>query len=275
MTIAAALAEAQQAIGRLEARVLLRHVLRCDEAFLIAHGDDEMTVAHSAEFGRLIARRASGEPVAYLTGHREFYGREFMVTPAVLIPRSDTELLVELALQRMAENAAVLDLGAGSGCIGVTLAAERPQAQVTLVDQSGDALDVARANAHRHAAANTVLLRSDWYAALGTARYDLIVSNPPYIASGDAHLHQGDLRFEPQAALASGTDGLDDIRRIVAGAQRHLKPGGWLLCEHGHDQADACTALLQQAGLIEVFSARDIAEIRRVSGGRRPHDADA
>ena len=275
MTIAAALAEAQQAIGRLEARVLLRHVLRCDEAFLIAHGDDEMTVAHSAEFGRLIARRASGEPVAYLTGHREFYGREFMVTPAVLIPRSDTELLVELALQRMAENAAVLDLGAGSGCIGVTLAAERPQAQVTLVDQSGDALDVARANAHRHAAANTVLLRSDWYAALGTARYDLIVSNPPYIASGDAHLHQGDLRFEPQAALASGTDGLDDIRRIVAGAQRHLKPGGWLLCEHGHDQADACTALLRQAGFIEVFSARDIAEIRRVSGGRRPHDADA
>lgn len=275
MTIAAALAEAQQAIGRLEARVLLRHVLRCDEAFLIAHGDDEMTVAHSAEFGQVIARRAAGEPVAYLTGSREFYGREFMVSPAVLIPRPDTELLVELALQRMAVNAAVLDLGAGSGCIGVTLAAERPQSRVTLVDQSGDALDVARANARRHAAVNTVLLRSDWYAALGAVQYDLIVSNPPYIAAGDDHLHQGDLRFEPQSALASGADGLDDIRRIIAGAHRHLKPGGWLLCEHGHDQAHACTTLLQQAGFIEVFSARDIAEIRRVSGGRRPRDADA
>lgn len=275
MTIAAALAEAQQAIGRLEARVLLRHVLQCDEAFLIAHGDDELTATQAAEFGRFIARRASGEPVAYLTGSREFYGREFSVTPAVLIPRPDTELIVELALQRMAETAAVLDLGAGSGCIGVTLAAERPKARVTLVDQSEDALDVARANAHRHAFANTVLLRSDWYAALGESRFDLIVSNPPYIAAGDDHLRQGDLRFEPQAALASGPDGLTDIRRIVADAHRHLKPGGWLLCEHGHDQADACTALLRQAGFHEVFSARDIAEIRRVSGGRLPADADA
>lgn len=275
MNIAAALAEAQQAIGRLEARVLLRHVLRCDEAFLIAHRDDALTATQAADFGRFIARRAAGEPVAYLTGSREFYGREFSVTPAVLIPRPDTELLVELALQRMTPNAAVLDLGAGSGCIGVTLAAERPQAQVTLVDQSEDALDVARANAHRHASANTLLLRSDWYAALGEARFDLIVSNPPYIAAGDDHLRQGDLRFEPQSALASGSDGLADIRRIVADAPRHLKPGGWLLCEHGHDQADACTALMRQAGFSEVFSARDIAEIRRVSGGRRLQDADA
>ena len=269
MTIAAALAEAQQAIGRLEARVLLRYVLRCDEAFLIAHSDVELTAAQSADFGRLIARRAAGEPVAYLTGSREFYGREFAVTPAVLIPRPDTELLIELALQRLPANGGqVLDLGTGSGCIGVTIAAERPQARVTLVDASADALDIARLNAHRHAAANTNLMLSDWYAALADVQYELIVSNPPYIAAGDAHLQQGDLRFEPQAALASGADGLADIRRIVAEAPSHLAAGGWLLCEHGHDQAEACTALLQQAGFSEVFSARDLAGIRRVSGGR-------
>ena len=150
----------------------------------------------------------------------------------------------------------------------MTIAVERPQAQVTLVDASANALDVARVNAHRHAAANTTLLCSDWFAMLGDARYDLIVSNPPYIAAGDAHLQQGDLRFEPQSALAAGADGLDDIRRIVVEAPSHFLSGGWLLCEHGHDQADACTSLLQQAGFKEVFSARDLAGIRRVSGGR-------
>ncbi len=269
MTIAAALAEAQQVIGRLEARVLLRHVLQCDEAWLIAHGDDELTVAQSANYGLLIARRAAGEPVAYLTGHREFYGREFVVTPAVLIPRPDTELLVELALQRLpADGGEVLDLGAGSGCIGVTIAAERPRCRVTLVDASAEALDVARGNAHRYAAANTTLLCSDWYAAVGDKQYDLIVSNPPYIASADAHLQQGDLRFEPRSALASGDDGLNDLRRIVAGAPAHLLAGGWLLCEHGHDQSEACTVLLREAGFGDVFSARDLAGIHRVSGGR-------
>ena len=276
MTIAAALAEAQQVIGRLEARVLLRYVLRCDEAWLIAHGDDELTVAQSANYGSLVARRAAGEPVAYLTGHREFYGREFVVTPAVLIPRPDTELLVELALQRLpARGGEVLDLGAGSGCIGVTIAAERPQCRVTLVDASAEALDVACKNAHRHAAANTTMLRSDWYAAVGDKQYDLIVSNPPYIASGDAHLLQGDLRFEPRSALASGDDGLNDLRRIVAEAPAHLLAGGWLLCEHGHDQSEACTALLREAGFGDVFSARDLAGIHRVSGGRRKPESCA
>jgi len=272
VTIAAALAEAQHVIGRLEARALLRHVLQCDEAWLIAHGNEDLTVPQTAAYGALIGRRAAGEPVAYLTGSREFYGREFMVTPAVLIPRPETELLIELALQRLpAEGGGrVLDLGAGSGCIGITIAAERPHAQVTLVDASADALDVARANAHRIAAVNTTLLRSDWYAALGDVRYDLIVANPPYVAAGDAHLTQGDLRFEPPSALVAGADGLADLRRIVAKAPEHLLPGGWLMCEHGHDQAEACAALLRDAGFVDVFAARDLAGIRRVSGGRAP-----
>lgn len=270
MTIAAALAEAQPIIGRLEARVLLRHVLQRDEAWLIAHGDEPLTVPQTAAYGTLIARRAAGEPAAYLTGNREFYGREFAVTPAVLIPRPETELLVELALQRLPADGGgrVLDLGAGSGCIGVTIAAERPQTQVTLVDASAAALDVARNNAQRWAPMNTTILSSDWYDAIGDARYDLIVANPPYVADGDAHLQQGDLRFEPQSALVAGADGLADIRRIVAGAPAHLLPGGWLICEHGHDQAEPCTALLQQSGFIGVFTARDLAGIHRVSGGQ-------
>jgi release factor glutamine methyltransferase len=277
VTIAAALSEAQHAIGRLDARVLLRHVLQCDDAWLIAHYDEPLTAPQAAAYGALIARRAAGEPVAYLTGSREFYGREFAVTAAVLIPRPETELLVELALQRLPANGGshVLDLGAGSGCIGVTIAAERPDVQVTLVDASANALDVARINAHRFAAANTILLRSDWYAALADARYDLIASNPPYVAAGDAHLQQGGLRFEPQSALVAGSDGLADLRRIVAGAPAHLTSGGWLICEHGHDQAEACTALLRQSGFSHIFTARDLAGIHRVSGGRRPPDADA
>lgn len=274
MTVAALLAEAQAAIGRGEARLLLRHLLRRDQAWLIAHGDEGCTDADVQAFRKLVARRVGGEPAAYITGSREFHGREFAVGPAVLIPRPETEMLVELALQRAPRGGRVLDLGAGSGCIGVTLAAERPDLRVTLVDASPAALDVARLNAHRWAPANTELLASDWFAALAGRRFDVIVSNPPYIADGDAHLAQGDLRFEPRAALASGADGLDAIRRIVAQAPAQLAPGGWLLMEHGHDQQAACTALLQQAGYHAVFSARDLAGILRVCGGRLGEDAD-
>lgn len=268
-TLAASLAAAQSAIGRVDARVLLREVLGQSDAWLIAHGDEALSDAQSRQYAALVARRTAGEPVAYITGRREFHGRDFAVTPATLIPRPETEMLVELALQRAPQRGRVLDLGAGSGCIGVTLAAERPDLQVTLVDVSPEALDVARRNAQRWAPANTVLLQGDWFSALGGQHYDLIVSNPPYVADGDAHLAQGDLRFEPRAALASGADGLDAIRRIVAGAPAHLAPGGWLLIEHGYDQHAACTALLQRAGLRDVFSARDLAGILRVSGGRR------
>ncbi len=265
--MAALLAAAQAIIGRGEARLLLRQVLGCDEAWLIAHGEVLLSAAHAEQYHRLCARRGAGEPIAYITGSREFYGREFAVSPAVLIPRPETELLVELALQRLPQGARVLDLGTGSGCIGITLAAERADLQVLLVDVSAAALDVACGNTQRWAPANTTLLASHWYAALGGERYDLIIANPPYIAEGDAHLAQGDLRFEPRSALAAGGDGLSDIRHIIAGARQHLQPGGWLLFEHGYDQAPACAALLEAAGFHERVAERDLAGIIRVSGG--------
>ncbi len=274
MTIAAVLAEAQAAIGRSEARLLLRHQLRCDDAWLIAHGDESCADSDVQALRARVARRVAGEPVAYITGTREFYGREFAVSPAVLIPRPETEMLVELALQRLPRGATVLDLGTGSGCIGVTLAAERPDLRLTLIDASAEALELAQANARRWAPANTTLLQSDWFSALSGQRFAMIVSNPPYIASGDSHLAQGDLRFEPRAALVAGDDGLEDIRGIVTSAPAHLAAGGWLLFEHGYDQHAACTALLQQAGYREVFSARDLAGILRVSGGRLAEDSN-
>ena len=269
-TVAALLEAAQATVARADARVLLRHALQRDAAWLIAHADDAVAAGDAEEFRALIARRAAGAPVAYITGVREFYGRSFAVTPAVLIPRPESELLVELALARLPAGKAsrVLDLGAGSGCVGVTIAAERPQAQVVLVDVSNSALDVARANAAQWAPANATLLHSDWYAALGDTRFDVIVSNPPYVSASDVHLQQGDLRFEPRTALAAGADGLRDLRQIIAHAPGHLGPGGWLLLEHGHDQAAACAQLLAAAGLKDLMVSPDLAGIARVSGGR-------
>jgi release factor glutamine methyltransferase len=269
-TIREALDAAQQATDRIEARVLLRGVLNESDAYLLAHGDDTLSAEQAQQYVGLVVRRAAGEPVAYITGRREFFGREFAVNPSVLIPRPETELLVELALQRLPASvpARVLDLGAGSGCIGITIAAERPQAQVMLVDVSEAALEIARANAAQWAPGNTTLLHSDWYSAIAAERYDLIVANPPYVAEGDAHLEQGDLRFEPRSALAAGADGLNDLQRIIAQAPLHLRAGGWLLLEHGFDQAVACAWLLEAAGFQEVFNAPDLAGMPRVSGGR-------
>lgn len=269
-TIREALDAAQQATDRIEARVLLREVLKQNDAYLLAHGDDTLSAEQAQQYVALVVRRVAGEPVAYITGRREFFGREFGVNPSVLIPRPETELLVELALQRLPADAPyrVLDLGAGSGCIGITIAAERPEAQVMLVDVSEAALEIARANAVQWAPANTTLLRSDWYSALAAEHYDLIVANPPYVAEGDAHLQQGDLRFEPHTALAAGADGLNDLQRIIAEAPQHLRAGGWLLLEHGFDQAVACAWLLEAAGLQDHFNATDLAGVPRVSGGR-------
>jgi release factor glutamine methyltransferase len=259
------------AIDALDARVLLRALLGVNDAYLIAHAQDAVSTHQAAQFHALVTRRAAGEPVAYIVGEREFYGHVFAVSPAVLIPRPETELLVELALARLPRTPRrVLDLGTGSGCIAISIALENPAARVVAVDNSLAALEVARANARRLDAPSVEFRSSEWYAALPGERFDVIVANPPYVAAGDAHLTQGDLRFEPARALAAGADGLDDIRVIVSGACAHLAPGGWLLFEHGYDQAAHCRALLQAAGLSEVQSWRDLAAIERVSGARAP-----
>lgn len=269
-TVAAALAGARQAIPVAEARLLLGEVLGRNHAWLEAHRDDVLEAAAAQRFAALVARRAAGEPVAYLLGRREFYGRDFAVSPAVLIPRPETELLVEVALAAVADqtNPRILDLGTGSGCIAVTLALELPGAEVTAVDVSAAALDVARGNAQA-LGARLRCLQSEWFAALAGERFDLIVSNPPYVAEGDPHLAAGDLRFEPAVALACGRDGLDAIRRIVAAAPDHLEPGGTLHFEHGYDQAIAMAELLMAAGFADIEQHHDLAGIVRVSGGRR------
>jgi release factor glutamine methyltransferase len=268
-TVVAALAAARAKLPASEARLLLGHVLDRATAWLLAHDDELLDEAALLGFAALVARRAGGEPVAYLLGRREFYGREFAVSPAVLIPRPETELLVDIALEIVGAGgtAKILDLGTGSGCIAVTLALELPQAQVTALDASAVALDVARRNAERHGA-NLRLLQSDWFSALADERFDLIVSNPPYIAAADPHIAAGDLRHEPTTALASGADGLDAIRAIVAAAPAHLAAGGQLWLEHGYDQAQAVRDLLAKAGFAAIEQHRDLAGIVRVSGGR-------
>ena len=262
------IAELMQASGiaAVDARVLLRVVLGVDGAHLIAHGNDAIAAQLETKFREFAARRAAGEPVAYIIGEREFYGHTFKVTPAVLIPRPETELLVELAVERMPER--VLDLGTGSGCVAISIALALPQTRVMAIDQSDSALAVARENAARLAANNVEFRQGSWYVPAAGERYDAIVSNPPYVAAGDPHLAQGDLRFEPQAALVAGGDGLADIRAIIEGARAHLARGGRLLFEHGYDQAARCRELLMQAGFSDVQSWRDLASIERVSGGR-------
>lgn len=257
--------------ARLEAQILFAHALGVNRAWLIGHDRDVLPAAQADVIEALLNRRLAGEPVAYLLGEREFYGRCFRVTADVLIPRPDTELLVDLALQRLPPEGAgsVLDVGVGSGAVAVSLALERPTWQVTAVDLSEAALAVAQGNASA-LGARVECLTSDVYSALGQRRFHLIVSNPPYIAAADPHLSQGDLRHEPALALASGRDGLDVIRRLIAAAPAHLQPGAWLLLEHGWDQAEAVRALLGQAGMQEIFSARDLAGHERVSGGRHP-----
>lgn len=278
--------------ARIEVQCLLQAALQVNRAWLLTHPEHRLDDGQNARYAALIARRLHGEPVAHILGEREFYGLKFKVSPATLIPRPDTELLVELALQRVpppsppspiqqvgegsrqaGRGYRVLDLGTGSGAIALSIAHARPDVEVTGVDASQDALDVARENARHLNIGNVRLLRSDWFTALGGERFDLIVSNPPYIAAGDIHLTQGDLRFEPRSALASGTDGLGDIRRIVAGARTHLNAGGWLLFEHGYDQAGRARDLLRKEGYAGVFSARDLAGIERVSGGSCPTSA--
>lgn len=269
-TVGDALAAARRSITPVDARILLSHVMQRDAAYLVAHDRDALGAHCLHEFGALVSRRAAGEPVPYLTGRREFFGIEFKVTPAVLIPRPETELLVELALERIPADrqCRVLDLGTGSGCIALSIARHRPQARVTATDCSRDALAVARENAAVLGARHVEFAAGSWFAAVRGSQFDLIVSNPPYVAVGDRCLDEGDLRFEPRDALRSGAGGLDSLRLIAAGASAHLPADGWLLLEHGHDQGRACRTMLKAAGFAAVFTHRDLAGIERVSGGR-------
>lgn len=273
--IDAATARLSSALGldrreaRIEARALAVHAWGVETAWLIAHDTDVPDAAQRAAFIVLLDQRLAGRPVAYLTGTREFYGRPFTVTPDVLIPRPETELLVEQALSHLpAERPSrVLDLGTGSGCVAVTLALERPHTVVTGVDRSRAALALAARNA-RALDASVRFVQGDWFSALASERFDLIVGNPPYVAAGDPHLGRGDVRFEPPGALASGSDGFDDLRRIIRGAPAHLAPGGWLWLEHGFEQGELTRQLLCEAGFDNVATRPDAAGLPRVSGGQ-------
>ncbi|QGZ55685.1 peptide chain release factor N(5)-glutamine methyltransferase [Paraburkholderia acidiphila] len=266
----------------LETRILLMHVLGWRRTELITRGDEALEASFVAAYRDLEARRVQGEPIAQLVGAREFYGLDFDVTRDVLIPRPDTEVLVETALAALEGIAQprLLDLGTGSGAIAVALASARPDARVWAVDRSAAALDVAARNAAKLLDAQRpggplAFVAGSWYDALEPAlRFEAIVSNPPYIASGDPHLEQGDLRFEPRGALTDEADGLTALRAIVAGAPARLVPGGVLWMEHGYDQAGAVRALLESAGFTDVRSERDLAGIERISGGRLPLPAE-
>jgi release factor glutamine methyltransferase len=251
--------------------MLLGNVLQREYAWLIAHDLDALDDSAAAQFESLVACRIAGEPIAYLLGEREFYGRTFRCTPAALIPRPETELLVDVALTRIAPNESIriLDIGTGTGCIAVTLALERPRASVTAIDVSPDALALAGENAQRLGATNIAFLESNWFAALADdARFNVIVSNPPYIVPGNAHLAQGDLRFEPAIALADAVDGLESYRQLLRGAVKHLRSGGWLIVEHGYDQGDSVPALFRNAGFTQVDMLRDLADMPRVTIGK-------
>jgi release factor glutamine methyltransferase len=276
VTVAQALAAAQSAgLERLDAQLLLGHLLGQPRSWLIAHDGDTLAPGQADAYAALCARRAAGEPFAYLVGEREFHGLSLQVSPAVLVPRPDTEALVDWALELLGGAAAlggrlapeVVDLGTGSGAIALAVKHRHPAARVSAVDLSEAALAVARGNAHRLGLA-VEFHAGSWWQPLPGRRFDLVLSNPPYIAGGDPHLAA--LAHEPALALTPGGDGLDAIRHIVAGAPAHLVPGGWLLLEHGYDQAEAVAALLRAAGFNGVATRRDLAGQPRCTGGRWP-----
>ena len=274
ITLATALQQLlSRGLPRLEAQMLLLHALGQPthaRAWLLAHDGDALAPDAAERMRVLAARRMAGEPMAYLTGEKHFHGLRLTIDARVLDPRDDTETLVDWALTLLPEGEPrrVLDLGTGSGAIALAIAQRRPQARVTATDASADALAVARANGQR-LGLPVDWCQGDWLAPLAGERFDVIVSNPPYIAEDDVHLDA--LAHEPRSALVSGADGLDDLRRIVAAAGAHLRPGGWLLLEHGWDQAPAVRALLAEADFADVRSQRDLAGIERCTGGRWPH----
>ncbi len=258
--------------ARREIQSLLTHALGIDLVTLLAHPERAIEARATGAYSQTFARRLCGEPMAYVLGEREFYSLSFEVAPAVLIPRPETELLVEMALDRLPEDAtaAMLDLGTGSGCIAVALAKLRPAAKVVATDLSHAALAVAERNARRQRVTNVELRAGNWFEPVRSERFDLIVSNPPYVAEHDPHLLEGDLRAEPSLALVAGAGGLEALRAIISQAPQHLMPGGLLLVEHGYHQAEAVARLLDAAGFIGLIARTDLAGIPRVAGGRRP-----
>jgi release factor glutamine methyltransferase len=267
MTLGEALTAARHKIDRLDARLLLQHATGCTHADLLARPEMPVIAPAALQFMAWVERRAAGEPLAYLVGESEFRGRVFQVSPAVLIPRPETEVLIDLALEKLHRLAAprVLDLGTGSGIVAISLALECPAARIAAVDISKEAIFVARNNAGR-LGAKVDFHEGDWFAPLAGEKFDLIVANPPYVAAGDPHLALNGLPFEPQLALTDGADGLSCIRQIVAGAPAYLKTGGWLLFEHGYDQGEASRNLLTDGAFKGPFTHRDLSGIDRVSG---------
>ena len=255
--------------ARLDAELLLAAVLGKSRSYLRTWPEHEPGAEQLAAFAALLERRRAGEPVAYILGHQGFWSLDLEVAPHTLIPRPDTELLVETALQLApATPQRVLDLGTGSGAIALALASERGGWQVIGVDRIAEAVALAERNRQRLKLGNAEFLQSSWFDGLAGERFGLILSNPPYIAADDRHLGEGDVRFEPLSALVAGVDGLDDIRQIIAQAPRHLQAGGWLLLEHGYDQAEAVRELLAAAGFTAVDSRRDLGGHQRISLGR-------
>jgi release factor glutamine methyltransferase len=267
--------QADSPLELLETRMLMMHALGLSRVQLITRSETILSSEQAQQLHALIARRVQGEPMAYILGQREFFGLDFYVTPDVLIPRPDTELLVDLALQYAPKASRLLDLGTGSGAIAISVAQQRPDLEVTALDISPAALAIAAKNAARHLPPHTLqLFQSDWYSALkltmsATSRFATIVSNPPYIVKDDQHLSQGDLRFEPIDALTDHADGLSAYRRIIDDAPSYLDDDGWLLMEHGYHQAEQVQALLSAAGFSQVQSWPDLAGILRVSGGKK------
>ncbi len=256
--------------ARLDAETLLCHLLQCNSAHLAAWPEKLLDEQSHSQFNELINKRAAGEPVAYLTQHREFWSLDLMVSPATLIPRPETETLVEYVLNKFAAQAELrlLDMGTGSGAIAIALATEKPHWHITASDISRDALAIARANAKQHHVEHIHFVAGDWFQAVLQQRFDAVISNPPYIALNDPHMLRGDVQFEPASALLAGVDGMSDIRKLCTQAYQHLNPNGWLVFEHGYDQKEKVHACLNENGFENIQQLNDLAGQPRISAGQ-------